>query len=103
MTANSSPRLRSSRPSSTSSSPTTASSSIPACGSGGMFVQSSYFIEDAGEDTMKRGTFYGHEKNETTAKLSQINLAVHGLQGTIRAGNEAITYYKDPHELAREM
>ena len=72
----------------------------PACGSGGMFVQSSHFIEDEGEDTMKRVTFYGHEKNETTAKLAQINLAVHGLQGTIRAGNEAITYYKDPHELA---
>ena len=71
----------------------------PACGSGGMFVQSSHFIEDAGEDTMKRVTFYGHEKNETTAKLAQINLAVHGLEGTIRAGNEAITYYKDPHEL----
>ena len=71
----------------------------PACGSGGMFVQSSHFIEDEGEDTMERVTFYGHEKNETTAKLAQINLAVHGLQGTIRAGNEAITYYKDPHEL----
>ena len=71
----------------------------PACGSGGMFVQSSHFIEDEGEDTMKRVTFYGHEKNETTAKLAQINLVVHGLQGTIRAGNEAITYYKDPHEL----
>ena len=72
----------------------------PACGSGGMFVQSSHFLEDAGEDTMKRVTFYGHEKNETTAKLAQINLAVHGLEGSIRAGNEAITYYKDPHELA---
>ena len=72
----------------------------PACGSGGMFVQSSHFIEDAGADTMNRVTFYGHEKNETTAKLAQINLAVHGLQGAIRAGNEAITYYKDPHELA---
>jgi type I restriction enzyme M protein len=72
----------------------------PACGSGGMFVQSSHFIEDEGQDTMKRVTFYGHEKNETTARLAQINLAVHGLQGTIRAGNEAITYYKDPHELA---
>lgn len=71
----------------------------PACGSGGMFVQSSHFIEGEGEDTMSRVTFYGHEKNETTAKLAQINLAVHGLQGTIRAGNEAITYYKDPHEL----
>ena len=72
----------------------------PACGSGGMFVQSSHFIERNGEDTMKRVTFYGHEKNETTAKLAQINLAVHGLEGSIRAGNEAITYYKDPHELA---
>jgi len=71
----------------------------PACGSGGMFVQSSHFIEDAGQDTMKRVTFYGHEKNETTAKLAQINLAVHGLEGKIRAGNEAITYYRDPHEL----
>ena len=71
----------------------------PACGSGGMFVQSSHFIEDEGQDTMERVTFYGHEKNETTAKLAQINLAVHGLEGTIRAGNEAITYYKDPHEL----
>ena len=72
----------------------------PAVGSGGMFVQSSHFIEDRGEETMKRVTFYGHEKNETTAKLAQINLAVHGLEGSIRAGNEAITYYKDPHEMA---
>ena len=72
----------------------------PACGSGGMFVQSSHFIEADGVDTMKRVTFFGHEKNETTAKFAQINLAVHGLEGKIRAGNEAITYYKDPHELA---
>jgi type I restriction enzyme M protein len=72
----------------------------PACGTGGMFVQSSHFIEDTGQETMKRVTFYGHEKNETTAKMAQINLAVHGLEGKIRAGNEAITYYKDPHELA---
>ncbi|MEM5387872.1 class I SAM-dependent DNA methyltransferase [Paraburkholderia phymatum] len=71
----------------------------PACGTGGMFVQSSHFIEKAGQDTMKRVTFFGHEKNETTAKLAQINLAVNGLEGKIRAGNEAITYYKDPHEL----
>ncbi len=74
----------------------------PATGSGGMFVQSSHFIEHKGEDAMKRVTFYGHEKNETTAKLAQINLAVHGLEGRLRAGNEAITYYKDPHELVGE-
>ena len=72
----------------------------PAAGSGGMFVQSGHFIEDKGAEPMNRVTFYGHEKNETTAKLAQINLAVHGLEGSIRAGNEAITYYKDPHELA---
>ena len=71
----------------------------PAAGSGGMFVQSSHFIEAEGQNTMEQATFYGHEKNETTAKLAQINLAVHGLQGAIRAGNEAITYYRDPHEL----
>ena len=71
----------------------------PAAGSGGMFVQSGHFIEDKGEETMERVTFYGHEKNETTAKIAQINLAVHGLEGKLRAGNEAITYYKDPHEL----
>ena len=72
----------------------------PACGTGGMFVQSGHFIEDEGADPMTRVTFYGHEKNETTAKLAQTNLAVHGLQGSIRSGNEAITYYKDPHDLA---
>ena len=71
----------------------------PAAGSCGMFVQSGYFIENNGEDPMKRVTFYGHEKNETTAKLAQINLAVHGLEGRLRAGNDAITYYRDPHEL----
>ena len=72
----------------------------PAAGSGGMFVQSSHFIETKARDTMEQVTFYGHEKNETTARLAQVNLAVHGLQGSIRAGNESITYYKDPHELA---
>jgi type I restriction enzyme M protein len=72
----------------------------PACGLGGMFVRSSYFIEDDGPDTMRRVTFYGDEKNETIARIAQINLSVHGLQGTIRPRNEAITYYRDPHELA---
>lgn len=71
----------------------------PACGSAGMFVQTSHFIEGAGQDTMKRVTFYGHEKNETTARFARINLAVHGLEGKIHAGNDAITYYRDPHEL----
>ena len=68
----------------------------PACGSGGMFVQSSHFIEDEGGDTTKRVTFYGQEKNATRSASRKMNLAVHGLEGKIA---EAITYYKDAHEL----
>lgn len=68
----------------------------PACGSGGMFVQSSHFIEEHGEDTMKRVTFYGQEKTATTIKLAKMNLAVHGLEGDIR---EANTFYQDEHTL----
>ena len=71
----------------------------PAAGSCGMFVQTSHFMESKGENAVNKVTFFGHEKNETTAKIAQINLAVHGLEGKIRAGNEAITYYRDPHRL----
>ncbi len=71
----------------------------PAAGSCGMFVQTSHFMESRGESAIDKATFFGHEKNETTAKIAQINLAVHGLEGKLRAGNEAITYYHDPHEL----
>jgi type I restriction enzyme M protein len=67
-----------------------------ACGSGGMFVQSSHFIEHEGQDTMKRVTFYGQEKTATTIRLAKMNLAVHGLEGDIR---EANTFYDDVHRL----
>jgi type I restriction enzyme M protein len=43
----------------------------PACGSGGMFVQYSYFIERHGQDTAQRVTFYGQEKTATTIKVAQ--------------------------------
>lgn len=68
----------------------------PACGSGGMFVQSANLVERNHGDPSKALTFYGMEKNATTIKLAQMNLAVHGLQGNIA---EAISYYADPHEL----
>lgn len=68
----------------------------PACGSGGMFVQSAHFIEDEQENPREKVTFYGMEKNPTTIRLAQMNLAVHGLEGNIQ---KAITYYDDPHEL----
>lgn len=67
-----------------------------ACGSGGMFVQSSHFIEHEGLETMKRVTFYGQEKTATTIRLAKMNLAVHGLEGDIL---EANTFYDDLHRL----
>jgi type I restriction enzyme M protein len=67
-----------------------------ACGSGGMFVQSSHFIEAHGGDTMRKVTFYGQEKTATTIKLAKMNLAVHGLEGHII---EANTFYQDEHRL----
>lgn len=68
----------------------------PACGSGGMFVQSSHFIEHEGHDTAKQVVFYGQEKNRDTISIAKMNLAVHGLEGKIA---EAITYYQDEHTL----
>jgi type I restriction enzyme M protein len=69
----------------------------PATGSGGMFVQSSHFIEHEGGDTAKKVVFYGQEKNRDTIRIAKMNLAVHGLEGKIA---EAITYYQDEHTLA---
>jgi type I restriction enzyme M protein len=68
----------------------------PACGSGGMFVQSSHFIERLGQDTSHRVSFFGQEKTATTIRLAKMNLAVHGLEGDIR---EANTFYQDEHNL----
>ena len=71
----------------------------PACGSGGMFVQSAHFIETMKKNPSEQATFYGMEKNPTTIRLAKMNLAVHGLEGNI---DKAITYYEDPHELVRK-
>lgn len=68
----------------------------PACGSGGMFVQSARFVERRHERANEKLTFRGLEKNATTIRLAKMNLAVHGLEGDIQ---RAITYYEDPHEL----
>ncbi len=68
----------------------------PACGSGGMFVQSAHFVERLHANPTERLTFYGMEKNPTTIRLAKMNLAVHALEGEIQ---KAITYYEDPHEL----
>lgn len=71
----------------------------PACGSGGMFVQSARVVERRHENPTEKLTFYGLEKNATTIRLAKMNLAVHGLEGDIQ---KTITYYEDPHELLRK-
>jgi type I restriction enzyme M protein len=71
----------------------------PACGSGGMFVQSAHIVEKRHENPSQKLTFRGLEKNKTTINLAKMNLAVHGLEGTIQ---QAITYYEDPFKLLKK-
>lgn len=57
----------------------------PACGSGGMFVQTGDFVNHAGMIANNTMTFYGQEKVEYNAKLCLMNMAVHGLTGVNKA------------------
>ena len=71
----------------------------PACGSGGMFIQSGDFVTAAGANASSAMTFYGQEKVEYNAQLCMMNMAVHGLSGMIKSGDEANTFYHDAHNL----
>ena len=71
----------------------------PACGSGGMFVQSGDFVNQSGLNANSAMTFYGQEKVEYNAQLCLMNMAVHGLSGVIQSGDEANTFYHDAHNL----
>ena len=71
-----------------------------ACGSGGMFVQSGDFVNSKGMSANKAMTFYGQEKVEYNAQLCLMNMAVHGLTGVIKSGDEANSFYHDAHNLA---
>ena len=66
----------------------------PACGSGGMFVQSARFVEEHKKNPSAEISIYGQERVSETVRLNKMNLAVHGLAGDIRQGN---TYYEDLH------
>ena len=66
----------------------------PASGSGGMFVQSAKFVTSHKKDPNAEISIYGQERVQETIRLCRMNLAVHGLEGTIREGN---TYYEDIH------
>ncbi len=71
----------------------------PACGSGGMFVQTGDFVNAAGMEANSAMTFYGQEKVEYNAQLCLMNMAVHGLNCLIKSGDEANTFYHDAHNL----
>lgn len=71
----------------------------PACGSGGMFVQTGDFVNQAGLNANTNMTFYGQEKVEYNAQLCLMNMAVHGLNGRIISGDEANSFYHDAHNL----
>ena len=74
----------------------------PACGSGGMFVQSASFVEEhsKGKHAGDEISCFGQEKTADTVRLAKMNLAVHGLQGDIREGN---SYYDDIHDSAGQF
>jgi len=67
----------------------------PACGSGGMFVQSARFVEEHQKDPTSEISIYGQEKVAETVRLGRMNLAVHGLSGEIKQAN---TYYENVHD-----
>ncbi len=94
----------------------------PACGSGGMFVQSARFVAEhkrepapsppaplpEGEgseiaqqkysgDPSRELSICGVEKTDETGRLCRLNLAVHGLEGTVNHGGNINSYYDDPH------
>jgi type I restriction enzyme M protein len=66
----------------------------PACGSGGMFVQSARFVENHKKDPHREISIFGQEKVAETVRLCKMNLAAHGLSGDVRQGN---SYYENLH------
>ena len=69
----------------------------PACGSGGMFIQSARFVSEHKKNPASELSVHGIEKTDETGRLARLNLAVHGLEGDIRHGGNVNSYYDDPH------
>jgi type I restriction enzyme M protein len=75
----------------------------PACGSGGMFVQSARFVAEHQKNPAAELAICGVEKTDETGRLCRLNLAVHGLEGQIRHGGNVNSYYDDPHNATGEF
>ena len=67
----------------------------PACGSGGMFVQSAKFIENH-HGNIDNISVYGQDSNPTTWKMAQMNLAIRGIEADLGSYN-ADTFFNDCH------
>lgn len=70
----------------------------PACGSGGMFVQSARFVQEHQKNKrpiMEEVGIYGQEKGANNMRVAKMNLAIHGLSGKIELAN---SFYEDPHK-----
>ncbi len=69
----------------------------PACGSGGMFVQTGHFIQSRTNKQVNEAiTVYGTELKSNNVRLAKMNLAIHGIEGKIIEDN---SFYSNPHEL----
>ncbi|MBI2271978.1 MAG: N-6 DNA methylase [Bacteroidetes bacterium] len=69
----------------------------PACGSGGMFVQTGYFVRShTNKEVNEAITVKGTEQKTNNTKLAKMNLAIHGIEGKIIESN---SFYSDPHNL----
>ncbi len=66
----------------------------PACGSGGMFVQSANFVKAHSKTAriMNEIAIYGQEKGSSNIRTAKMNLAIHGLSGKIAEVN---SFYED--------
>ncbi len=69
----------------------------PACGSGGMFVQTAHFVKDQSNQSVNAAiSVRGTELKSNNTRLAKMNLAIHGIDGKIIESN---SFYSDPHEL----
>lgn len=68
----------------------------PCCGSGGMFVQSSKFLESH-SGNIDNISIYGQDSNPTTRKMALMNLAIHGIEADLGA-HHADTFHNDLHK-----
>ncbi|MDU6983955.1 MAG: class I SAM-dependent DNA methyltransferase [Terrisporobacter othiniensis] len=71
----------------------------PACGSGGMFIQSEKFVEEH-QGSLNDLSIYGQELNSTTWKLCRMNLVIRGLDGNI-GPHQGDTFHNDMHKMLK--